>query len=170
LNTCASNVLGLRIIDETPADVICTVSENPDPDAMRTGVLFARLLARLGTPRMAYERSKPGGNRNFAYLENYNRQHEMALPSGSGYPPQDTTRLQTSMDQLIRDMNGMAQDVAVLKTRTGTIELQQRDIEIRLKEIERQLRPLPTWSTWVMLIVGLATCGLVTMLLLRAGG
>lgn len=170
LNTCASNVLGLRIIDETPADVICTLSANPDPEAMRTGFLFARLLARIGTPRAAYERAKPGGNRNFAYLENYNnRRHDMTqIPTGSGGP--DTTRLQSSMDQLIRDTNSMAQDVAVLKTRTASIESQQRDIDDRLRLIERQLRPLPSWSTWAMLLIGLATCALVTLLLLRAGG
>lgn len=171
LNTCQSNVLGLRIIDETPADVICTVSANPDPDAMRTGVLFARLLAQIGTPRAAYERAKPGGNRNFVYLENYNRQSEMTAISGSGiYPAQDANRLQTTMDEMRRDMSGMASDVAVLKTRTGNIESRQERIEARLKDIEYQLRPTPSWQTWAMLIFGLVASIGIVMLLLQAGG
>ena len=45
LNTCQSIGLGQRIIDETQADVICTIAAAPDGEAMRTGVLFARQLS-----------------------------------------------------------------------------------------------------------------------------
>ncbi len=170
LNTCQSIALGQRIIDETPAHVICTVAANPDPDAMRTGVLFARQLALLGDARAAYERSKPGGNRLYVYLENY-RQQVMTTVSQAGalsYPAQD--RLQTTMDDMRREMSHMASDIAVLKARLATIDTQQREIETRLKEIERQLRPMPTWSTWAMLAIGLVLCVMITLLLLRMGG
>ena len=168
LNTCASNMLGLRILDETPADVICTVSETPDPDAMRTGVLFARQLALLGDTREAYERSKPGGNRSYAYLDNYHRQLRMAITGQAGFPAQD--RLQASMDELRREVSKIGSDVEVLKSQTTVISTRQQRMEDRLVEIERQLRPVPTWQTWAMLIIGLAICIGMTMLLVQAGG
>lgn len=167
INTCQSITLGRRLLRDTQADVICTLKATPDPDAMRVGVLFARQLALVGDPRAAYEGTSPG--ENYFYLDNYRR--GMTVISGSGpYPAQDTNRLQATMDEMRRDMSGMAADIAVLKTRTGTIDVQQREIEARLKEIERQLRPTPTWSTWLMLLIGLVTCFLITALLLRLGG
>jgi hypothetical protein len=172
LNTCQSIALGKRLIDQTQADVICTITDTPDGDAMRTGVLFARQLNLLGDPREAYERSKPGDDRNYLYLDNY-RQRQMAATSSAGSYPAQTQqqeRLQATMDEMRRDMSGMASDIAVLKTRTAAIDQQQRDIETRLKEIERQLRPMPTWSTWAMLAIGLVTCLLITLLLVRLGG
>jgi len=161
LNTCQSIALGQRLIDETPADVICTVSANPDPDAMRTGVLFARQLALLGDPRAAYERSKPGGNRLYVYLENY-RQRGVAVNSSPGaYPAQE--RLQMTMDEMRREMSQMASDIAVLKTKLASIETRQ-------ERFEYQLRPIPSWQTWAMLAFGLtATIGIIG-LLMRAGG
>lgn len=160
LNTCQSIALGQRIIDETSADVICTVSANPDPDAMRTGVLFARQLALLGDPRAAYERSKPGGNRLYVYLENY-RQRGMAVSGGTGsYPAQD--RLQMTMDEMRREMSQMASDIAVLKTKLASIEARQ-------ERFEYQLRPIPSWQTWAMLAFGLAATIGIIGLLLRVG-
>jgi hypothetical protein len=173
LNTCGSNVLGLRILDETPADVICTVSENPDPAAMRTGVLFARQLKLLGDPRAAYERSKPGGNRLYTYLDNYRRREMVAAnnnPAGNypAYPASD--RLQATMDDMRKDMAKVGADVEVLKSQTTRIEARQQRMEDRLDEIERVLHPEPNWQTWVMLIFGLIACIGIVFLLLSAGG
>jgi hypothetical protein len=173
LNTCASNVLGLRILDETPADVICTISPNPDPAAMRTGVLFARQLALLGDPRTAYERSKPGGNRLYTYLDNYRRREMAAVnnnPAGGyvGYPAPE--RLQATMDEMRKDMAKVVTDVELLKSQTTRIDSRQQRMEDRLDEIERVLRPEPTWQTWAMLIFGLIACIGIVFLLVRAGG
>jgi hypothetical protein len=168
INTCQSITGGLRIIDETPADVICTISDLPDPDAMRTGVLFARQLAQLGEPRAAYERSKPGGNRLYVYLENY-RQRQMAVVGSAGpYPAQD--RLQATMDDMRKDLAKVGTDVEVLKSGTIRTEARQQRMEDRLDAIEYQLRPTPTWQTWALLLIGLVTCVGITLLLIRAGG
>ncbi len=172
LNSCQSIAAGQRIIDETRADVICTVSANPDAGAMRTGVLFARQVAVLGDARAAYERSKPGGNRLYVFLENY-RQREMAAIAGSasstaGALPA-TERLQTTMDEMRRDMSRVASDVEVLKSQTTRMEARQQRMEDRLDKIEHELKPTPTWQTWAMLAIGGVMCVLVALLLMRLG-
>jgi hypothetical protein len=171
LNTCASNVLGLRILDETLADVLCTVSALPDPNAMRTGVLFARQLALLKDPWTAYQRSKPGGNRQYNFLVNY-RQREMVVAGTAGSPAQSQQqeRLQITMDEMRRDVGTIASDVAVLKTQMRQVETKQDRADDRLSRIEDQLRPAPVWQTWAMLIIGLIMCVAVVALLLRLNG
>lgn len=70
LNTCESIHLAAQIVDATTASVIATISDLPDTLAATTGALFARQLAQLGDPRAAYQRSKPGQNRTYVYLQN----------------------------------------------------------------------------------------------------
>jgi len=163
LNTCQSIGLGQRIIDETPADVICTVAANPDPDAMRTGVLFARQLANLHEARAAYERSKPGGNRLYVYLGNY-RQREMTVTQQAGVFPAPTMqdRLQTTMDELRRDVSKISTDVEVMKQRTDSIDK-------RLEKIESIVKPPVAVPTWVMLLFGLLVSLAIIYLLVNAG-
>jgi hypothetical protein len=161
LNSCQSIVLGQRIIDETLADVICTVAANPDPEAMRTGVLFARQLALLGETRAAYERSKPGGNRLYVYLDNY-RRREMTTIGGANAYPAAQDRLQTSMDQMSRDMSKISTDVEVLKERTTSIDA-------RLAKIENIVRPPASLPTWSMLVLGLVAAVAIIFVLIRAG-
>lgn len=171
LNTCSSNVLGLRILDETPADVICTLSAESDPVAMRTGVLFARQLALLGDPWAAYQRSKPGGNRQYQYLVNYRQRDEMAAGAIVHSPTQtQQDRLQTTMDEMRRDVGAIVSDVAVLKAQMHQVELSQNRADDRLSRIEAQLRPAPVWQTWTMLVVGLIMCVAVVLLLMRLNG
>lgn len=171
LNSCQSIAAGQRLIDETRADVICTVSAQPDAGAMRTGVLFARQVAALGDVRAAYERSKPGGNRLYVFLENY-RQREMAAiastsATAGNFPAAE--RLQTTMDEMRRDMSRVASDVEVLKSQTTRMETRQQRMEDRLDKIEHELKPIPTWQTWAMLAIGGLMCVLVALLLLRLG-
>lgn len=168
INTCQSIGLGQRIIDETQADVICTVAAAPDPDAMRTGVLFARQLQLLGNVRDAYERSKPGGNRLYVYLENYRQRTMTALTTIQPANPAD--RLQTTMDEMRREISNVASDVAVLKSEMRKVELSQGRTEDRLAMIERQIRPVSTWTTWLMLAIGLVMCAMVILLLVRING
>lgn len=68
LNTCSSLLTAMQINQEAHADVVATVSEVPDVEAYRTGVLLAHHLGLGSTPRAAYEASKPGGNRTYIYL------------------------------------------------------------------------------------------------------
>lgn len=161
LNTCQSINLGQRIIDETSADAICTITANPDPEAMRTGVLFSRQLALLGNVRGAYERSKPGGNRLYVFLGNY-RQREMTVAQNqAGYPaPQD--RLLTTMDEMRREMSKISTDVEVLRERTSSIDE-------RLKRIEAIVRPPVGLPTWAMLLIGLLAAVAIVFLLVRSG-
>jgi hypothetical protein len=173
LNTCQSIALGKRLIDQTQADVICTITDTPDGEAMRTGVLFARQLSLLGDSREAYERSKPGDDRNYLYLDNYRQRQMAAIGSAGGYPAQtqQQDRLQTTMDDMRRDMGKIASDVEVLKTRTGSIESRNERIETRLTEIERLMRPpMSAWPTWTMLLIGLVISVGLVILLLRVGG
>ena len=167
INSCQSIGFGQRIIDETQADVICTVAANPDLEAMRTGVLFARQLQLLGDTRDAYERAKPGGNRLFVYLDNYRQRIMTSMPQPA-IPAQD--RLQTTMDEMRREISHVASEVAVLKSEMRKVESSQDRTEDRLTQIERQLRPVPTWQTWAMLIVGLAMCLMTILLLVRING
>lgn len=163
LNTCQSIALGRRIIRDTAADVICTISNTPDPDAMRVGVLFARKLALLDDPRAAWENTSPG--ENYFYLDNYRRREMAAVGSAGPYPAQD--RLQATMDDMRKDLARVATDVEVLKSGTIRIEQRQQRMEDRFDVIEKQLRPNSTWQTWAMLFLGLVACLLITLLLLR---
>jgi hypothetical protein len=160
LNTCQSINLGQRIIDETAADTICTIAANPDIEAMRTGVLFARQLALLGDTRAAYERSKPGGNRLYVYLGNY-RQRNMAIANRPELPAQD--RLLTTMDELRKDISGVVTEVALLKAKTSAIEE-------RLVRIEQQLRTTVTWQSWLLLLIGMGVFAVVVLFLTRNNG
>jgi hypothetical protein len=166
INTCQSITLGRRLLRDTLADVICTISDAPDPDAMRVGVLFARQLAMLGDPRAAYECTSPG--ENYFYLDNYRQRQMAAVGSAGPYPAQD--RLQATMDDMRKDLAKVGTDVEVLKSGTIRIEARQQRMEDRLDAIERQLLPTPTWQTWAMLMIGLLLCVGITLLLVRAGG
>jgi hypothetical protein len=166
LNTCQSIALGKRLIDQTQADVICTITDTPDGEAMRTGVLFARQLSLLGDTRDAYERSKPGDDRNYLYLDNYRQRQMAAVGQPGSYPAQD--RLQTTMDDMRREMSKVASDVEVLKSQTTVMGARQQRMEDRLDAIERELRPVPSWQTWAILFLGFVACALITLLLLRS--
>ena len=158
INTCQSIALGRRLLRDTAADVICTISAAPDPDAMRVGVLFARQLALVGDPRAAYECTSPG--ENYLYLDNYRRREMTAISGAGSYPAQD--RLQASMDQMSRDMAKISTDVEVLKERTTSIDA-------RLAKIENIVRPPATLPTWLLLTIGLIISVIVIFLLLSSG-
>ena len=154
-NSCTSILLAQRVVDQTAADVICTIAEAPDSLAMRTGVVFARQLAVLGNVRAAYERSRPGDNRTYVYLRGRGLMNGTVTAGGSD-------RLLQLMDQLQRDVSAMAGDLKVLK-------MQQDSVEQRLTRIEQQLRPSSTWQTWIMLVAGLVMAAVLIVALLRLG-
>lgn len=70
LNTCSSIMLAQLLVDGTPASVVATIQDLPDHVAMRTGLLFANQLAAGSDPRQAYEKSKPGQNHTYIFLQN----------------------------------------------------------------------------------------------------
>ena len=69
INTCDSYDTAHMLQNETEASVVCTVQKVPDDQAYHTASLFAVALSETGDPRDAYERSKPGGNRSYLFLE-----------------------------------------------------------------------------------------------------
>ena len=162
LNTCQSINLGQRLVDETDADVICTIAPAPDGDAMRTGVLFANQLRLLGTPRAAYERSKPGGNRLYVYLGNF-PQREPMPPNTAGMP----SAASVSQDRLFTTMENIQNDVSAVKTDVAVMKRDVKDLDARLSRIELQLKPTTTWQTWLILMIGLGICALIVLVLTR---
>jgi hypothetical protein len=150
LNTCQSVGIARQILQSTGADVICTVADpsepNPgvlDKDAMRTGVLFAGQLAVRGDYREAYERSKPGSNRMYLYLDNRERMAAQASPqrdyTGDSDPMSSRSLLMVTLQRLesgigdIRTAQGAAStDIAVLR----------RDMESSMKALEERLARL----------------------------
>lgn len=60
----------------------------------------------------------------------------------------DMDRVAATMDEIRRDVGRLTTDVEVVKTRLA-------DVDGRLRSIERDMRPQPTWLTWVMLVMGL---------------
>lgn len=77
LNTCASFDIAQAIQEETTLTVIATVRDIPDRVAYRTGQIFARRLAMMNDYRGAYEAAKPGRNRVYVYLDNYQKARQM---------------------------------------------------------------------------------------------
>lgn len=67
LNTCESEEAARRIRRETGVAVVATIREIPDRLAYQTGVLFARWLADTGDVALAYDLSRPGGERMYIY-------------------------------------------------------------------------------------------------------
>lgn len=68
LNTCVSWKVAQMIQNETSAEVIATVIEVPDKEAFQTGTIFARELAKVSNPEMAYYKARPGNNRTYIRL------------------------------------------------------------------------------------------------------
>lgn len=54
LNTCASENIGLAIVAGGRADMICTIADINDPDAMRFGILLAAGLAQMTHDRLDF--------------------------------------------------------------------------------------------------------------------
>lgn len=65
LNTCASENIALAIVAGGKADMICTIADVNDPDAMRFGILLAAGLAQLHPDaldfRAVYDQVAPSG-------------------------------------------------------------------------------------------------------------
>ena len=85
-----------------------------------------------------------------------------AFVGGGGIVMTDLDRVATTMDEIRRDVSRLTTDVEVVKTRLG-------DVDSRLRVIERDMRPTSTWQTWLMLAIGLITCGVMILVLLRIG-
>ena len=132
LNTCQSIALGQRIIDRDAGrcDLHDYGRAGWGGDAHRGAIRPATRSARRS--REAYERSKPGDNRHYRLSGQLQAAADGSSRIGRSVIRRRTQqdRLQTTMDEMRRDMSGMAADVAVLKTRTGTIDVQQQEIEI----------------------------------------
>lgn len=69
LNSCNSVGVAQQLVDECGSSAICTIVDVPDVLAYSTGLLFAQYLSEGLDYREAYERSKPGMNRIYLYLE-----------------------------------------------------------------------------------------------------
>lgn len=174
-NSCESIYLGQRVVDQTEADVICTIVEAPDTLAMRTGVLFAGALAQSGSTRNAYERSKPGDNRTYVYLTSAKRRdgvRDMVPPHGR----QDATptdRLLDSMEELRRDVSEIAGEMKALQANQTAFRDWQGRIEARLGRIEdvlhnpQMVASHSTWQTWALLFGGLAVMTVLVMILIK---
>ena len=114
LNTCSSAQAAQMIQNETHATVVCTVVDVPDREAYQTGALLARTLYDTGRIEIAYERSKPGGNRTYLLLA---AQGERMSGDDTGI-----TRLGTEMSELIKAMYELRSEMALLKQRMEQME------------------------------------------------
>lgn len=85
-----------------------------------------------------------------------------ALVGGSAMTMTDLDRVAATMDEIRRDVSRLTTDVEVVKTRLS-------DVDGRLRAMERDIRPAPTWQTWVMLIVGALMTVVMVATLLRLG-
>jgi hypothetical protein len=92
----------------------------------------------------------------------------MPIGAAGAYPAQD--RLLAMMDEMRKDVGRVASDVEVLKSRMMAMESRQQRMEDRLDDIDDKLQPVPTWQTWVMLIVGAVMCLMVFLMLVRLNG
>lgn len=151
LNTCQSVGIARQIYQSTDADVICTVADpnesNPnvlDKDAMRTGVLFAGQLAARGDYREAYERSKPGSNRSYLYLENRDRMAAQTPTqqrdtgeeplSGRSLLMAQLARLETGIGDVRHAQNQTTTDIAVLRR---DLDAGMKGLSERMERLER---------------------------------
>jgi hypothetical protein len=120
LNTCSSVQAAQMIQNETRATVICTVADVPDREAYQTGALLARALADTGRIDIAYERSRPGGNRTYLLLA---AQGEKMSPDDTGL-----TRLSDDVKDMASELHELRVVVALLKQRIEQIEKQMLTI------------------------------------------
>ena len=126
LNSCESLMVAQQIQNETAAEVVATVTPVPDADAYRTGSLFADWLGRTGDVAVAFQRSRPGGNRIYVHLANTGRsvvENKGAQAGGlSGKVDRIERILDGDEDLGIRGMreelHGLRDDMNVLLRRT----------------------------------------------------
>lgn len=81
LNSCDSEEIGIAIASQSGADVICTVDDVDNKDAIRLGQLLAGELAYCETYREAYEMiATPGGKYRYydsgGIYRSYRRDHD----------------------------------------------------------------------------------------------
>lgn len=147
LNTCDSVQVALAIQQEANVAVVCTVAPVPDVDAFTTGSIFAQQLARTGDTRMAYEASKPGGNRVYLYL---------APPrSGDGDIPMLRRQVERINAALIRDNPQEAHNVITDAIATLTrLDERLMGVEERVANIEQRMDPPPL--VWALRLAALA--------------
>jgi len=134
LNSCESVDIATAILDATDmTDVIATVSDVPDRDAVRLGVLFARELSRLNDYRQAFEASRPRYNRHYIYLRNFGRYRNegpdpipaSSLDSGQNYLVERLIRLTDQMRSNIHEWQSSSNtQLALLKRSVDDLERQ----------------------------------------------
>ena len=120
LDTCDSLLPALSVLDDSNADVICTIGQVLDNVAMRTGMLLARALAESETFRQAYEQSRPRAHsQEYLYLVNSRRNADRAS-DGNGY-----TLLReytdASIEAIRQDINAVNERLRVLVLMTFVI-------------------------------------------------
>jgi hypothetical protein len=158
-NSCSSVFLGMAVLEASNAHVICTISSVPDLTAMRTGVMFASQLALLGNFREAYERSKPGGNKQYLYLTNCRQPRIVSTPPRTGNTPtsdkRQIDRLGDMIEAIKDDLHEVRTDIAVMKGDITGIKEEQTRLRDRIEIAPlRDAATSPAnWQTWLLLIM-----------------
>lgn len=112
INTCESLALAQMIQNESSATVVCTVSKVSDATAYQTGSLFASELARTKNYRVAYNRSKPGENRDYIFLSGSPK--NMAQNENEN-ENRGNSNLHQEIGRLSREISNLAQQIYELR-------------------------------------------------------
>lgn len=143
INTCESLALAQMIQNETGAAVVCTVAPVPDATAYQTGSLFAAELARTGDFRAAYNRSRPGENKDYILLAGEQGSRTMMTDKEMEHAlHQEIARLSQGIANLAQQIYEMrAEDkaeITILKARTDAVEAARVAQVVETEELKRQ--------------------------------
>ena len=173
LNVCESVGLARQVIQGTTAHVVFTVADPTeaagvtDTDAMRTGKLFAGQLAIRSDYREAYERSKPGNNRIYLFLDN-DRGHHMASQSNTarvGLPDDTQSLVTTQLNRIEFQLTAIREEQTRNAVAMATMGGRLDRLEQNSKE-DRGHLPVPPPQNWPLLGVLLLLCALTALALI----
>lgn len=139
LNTCASEIAGSIIHNETGATVICTIGPIDDAQAAHTMSLLARNLAAGLDPATAYERSKPSLGSLYRIFTG------SPLPPGSAgnVTPDEIRqaihRFAAKLDAIDSKVENLADRVAGLEQRMeSNLAMLQTSTQARISDLARR--------------------------------
>lgn len=118
LNSCESAAVAEELCSTVGADVIATVISVPDDTAYTTGAYLAHWLAQTGDPRLAYDRSRPGGDSSIyryftgrsTWRPETERHKDMPLPDT---PPEQSSERGNAQNERLWRLEG---DVRVINS------------------------------------------------------
>jgi len=107
LNSCNSIAIGTQIAEQTRADVVSTVIDVPDVQAVTFGVSMAKIILDGRSYFDAFRLSRPSGNRTYTYMSSLS---SPVLPPKDLIIPSDATIVET-LARILDQITSLRSDI-----------------------------------------------------------